>query len=1414
MTYSSNHGEPGLLPWRRFWCPRDGSYAVDGGFLLDPESEYARFHGSDAVAYELLSAKRCLVLLGEPGTGKSSELRRMASEASGSPRAEPAVTLYRDLREYESMADIQTAILESTVATPWREGDGQLLLFLDSLDEALLSVEVIASRLASMLSGYPVERLTLRIACRTAEWPDFLGEALRGLWGDEAYGVYEITPLRRKDVRIAAAHRGLAPEAFLSAVHDREVTAFASKPSTLKLLLDLFTRTGGGLPQSQAALYREGLLHMCEGHDPDGERRASRRGSRYSAAQRFAIAARVAAVTILGNRAAVWMGPRADAPGADVGIAVLAGGTEPVGGDTIQVDDDSIRDVLANTGLFTSRGPRRMGWAHQTYAEFLATVWLLAHKMPLSQMEGLLRHPGDRDRKFVPQLHELVAWLAGMDREFRDLVLGVEPEVLLRTDVRTLDDADRGSLVAALLSMEEIGRLPFQDYFQPRRYDRLSHAGLADQLRPWIEEPERHSGARELAIEIAGVTGAAALSGALADVAVESSEAMDTRVAACRALARIGDPQAVGRLAPLAARDLPGDDLDELRGAALEALWPAHISSETLFGVLTSPKSHSFHGGYYKHFLRKLADTLDGASVPRALAWVIQNDWAAEGFPDLRIGIIRRAWDFGDDPAVLEALAEEISSDLRRHREWAMRGENAEEFAAAISAHPQRRRRLVERLVAQVGESGWRLSVRLVRTVPPLLLPNDFSWLLDAVSSAPGEAERDAWTQLAARRFTPDEYGHLDELYARRNDPGLAGVVGAVLGPEPLDSPTATTWRQHADQMRELEALEAERMRRETPPPAQEVIAAELERFNTGADAWIRIEWALLRSQEEEGGWGSITIRPSSTWVWHSLPEAVHRQVLDVARTYLRADVSPGETLMYDQWRGRAGYQAFLLLLDEEPATPRTFPPAVWERWVRAIVTSGRTGRSARLEDYIRDQELLEIAYRAAPDVVTGEVVALLSAENTEQKQMSSASHFAELREPGFQAALIELAFDPCLAARSVRQLLSMLLEQGCPAAERRALDELPERVPRGAAARLRALAIAEALFIDGSDPAVLGAWRFVRRSKQLGREFALSVATRGSNRRLRAFDEHQVGQLFTWLGELFPPPDPVYPGMHEVTREDEVRRWRNSCATELENRATPAAVGTLEALARRWKEFPWLNQTIGRAEAEMRRQTWMAATPTQLLELAAGMDKRFVASSGQLMDLVIESLGRMEEELQGELPAAANLWDERDGGARPKNEEHLSDEIARHLRRDLMGRRLVIGREVQISRPSRGAQSGKRTDIYIEAGDPSSPATTPLTLVVEVKGSWNPSVLEGIGDQLVGQYLARNPRCRHGLYVVGWYLCSRWIQEEGKARTRRLGSESALRSRLRDQARASMDSTRRIEAVVLDCSWASDEQS
>lgn len=54
--------------WKRFWCPREGMINLsDGGFLLDPESNYVKWVEGNVVSYEEIAHKPCLALLGNLG---------------------------------------------------------------------------------------------------------------------------------------------------------------------------------------------------------------------------------------------------------------------------------------------------------------------------------------------------------------------------------------------------------------------------------------------------------------------------------------------------------------------------------------------------------------------------------------------------------------------------------------------------------------------------------------------------------------------------------------------------------------------------------------------------------------------------------------------------------------------------------------------------------------------------------------------------------------------------------------------------------------------------------------------------------------------------------------------------------------------------------------------------------------------------------------------------------------------------------------------------------------------------------------------------------------------------------------------------------------------------------------------------
>jgi hypothetical protein len=110
------------------------------------------------------------------------------------------------------------ALFESDEVESWRKGDWLMHLHLDSLDECLLRIDNVAAILADELPKQPVDRLHLRIACRTAPCPALLENALEDLYGD--CPAYELAPLRRIDVLRAAEQSGISnPDAFLQSAY-------------------------------------------------------------------------------------------------------------------------------------------------------------------------------------------------------------------------------------------------------------------------------------------------------------------------------------------------------------------------------------------------------------------------------------------------------------------------------------------------------------------------------------------------------------------------------------------------------------------------------------------------------------------------------------------------------------------------------------------------------------------------------------------------------------------------------------------------------------------------------------------------------------------------------------------------------------------------------------------------------------------------------------------------------------------------------------------------------------------------------------------------------------------------------------------------------------------------------------------
>ncbi len=539
---------PFYKSWKRFWYPRGKTINRDyGGYLPDPETEYGRFSNPDVVPFESIASMPCLVLLGEPGIGKSTATRHAVEEVT------KEACLWFPLGDYDSDSGLCNAVFGNETFQTWLNGTHRLYLFLDSLDEGLLSIKILVRILKRELGKCPCDRLLFRITCRTADWSNSLEEKLKQFWGESNVGVYELAPLRRVDVIEAAKNNKLDPNAFLQEIHNREAVPLAIKPITLKFLIETY-RQNGQLPPTQKKLYLEGCRLLCKEINPD-RCDAGFIGS-LTPGEKLIVTARIAAVTVFGNRAGIWLGEDYQSSDKDVTVQELSGGKEKADGDEFAVGRDEIKEALG-TGLF-SFGTHRIGWTHQTYAEFLAAWYLVQHQMSLIQMMSLITHPNDPDRKLVHQLHETAAWLAGMVPDVFREIMKADPDVLLRSDVATTDVKDREALVKNLLKLYDEEKLlhTFGNYGY---YQKLNYPGLVEQLRLYIRNANKSFQARHIAIDIAEVCNLEDLQGDLVEVALDSSQSIQIRENAASAVCRIGNNEVKARLKPLAMNEAGGD---------------------------------------------------------------------------------------------------------------------------------------------------------------------------------------------------------------------------------------------------------------------------------------------------------------------------------------------------------------------------------------------------------------------------------------------------------------------------------------------------------------------------------------------------------------------------------------------------------------------------------------------------------------------------------------------------------------------------------------------------------------------------------------------------------------------------------------------------------------------------------------
>lgn len=1200
-------------PWQRFWCPRDGTiHYGDDGYPTDPFSDFGESVQADLRTYAAISASPCLILLGETGLGKSHAI----AECKAHHERAGEMVLKFDLLSYNTDQFLVADLFHRPAFLDWQKGTDTLTLLLDSFDECRVpTLAVLLADQLALLETSVRTRLRIRIACRTAAWPESLTERLRALWGSNAVAVYELVPLRKCDVATAAAIHGLHADGFLAEVDRLRAYSLAIKPITLHLLFRTF-QNNGRLHATEQELYRAGVRVLCdetqERHDA-GVRHLTNTEARYT------IASRIAAITILSSRAAVWTAQSdATRPPSDVSIADLADGFEIVQGRPVPVDPERIHETLKVTGLFSSRGAYRMGWVHQSYPEFLAAEYMHACHLDADHVIALITgHTGTA--KFVlPQFAGVASLLARVIPGLFERLLTLHPTILLYSDAVVLDDERRHQLVEALLAAARRDELPTRTMRHTARLAHLNHPGLKSQFRHIVADTRRRFYERYLALSIVGACRVGGLEKELLVIARNRSDFVDLRCLAISCLIHTASPRIRGKLIELAA-PAADDPNDRVAGYAFRAIWPDCISADELFSRIYPKRIRNHHGSYDDFVRRYLSETLLPGHLSAALAWVLRQP--TSNLPPSFIGfegaIIRLACANMDMPDVLPLLARALPHHLASNRgRIAPRYEDEDDSDPLFDdADPRRRQLLAAMLPNTVCRACSRSAYYLATSPEPLLRACDFPWLLDLAQWASDKASALKYLQFARRCYDPSIPSHSLCLLDHADVfPLIRTHFASWLDPVAMDSEPALAAREALRRSRENTSGDTPPFQL-NPPPSHHV-EHWLRCCETGAPhLWHQVARSLTLKPDSphddflDGP--DITCTPG----WVEASEATRNRIIAGARQYIVASDAQQDAYFMNHpgWspQGLAAYQAFRFLWVHDRAFVTSLDAQTWRRWLVALLVNPPSMADEEVANYGR--ALLARGHEVAPASFLGALQIVLRSEAS-NGHPSVLYRFKTFAPPDVLSQIHELAWGGELPPHGAICLLEFLVEHRHKPTMARciALFTGPSKRLNGSADAFRTGAVcAFAQHISAAQWPVL--WTVFRTRPALADQVVARWSRPDDESKMTTrLTDRQIANLYIWIERR--QRRQLATAQKESVAPD-VDIWSNKALLqELSRRETPSACAQLLRIRNALPHLPWLTQVVQSATETMRAKAWTPQSPSDLLRLLSKSKSSFSA--------------------------------------------------------------------------------------------------------------------------------------------------------------------------------------------------------
>lgn len=1353
----------------RFLYQCDQEVQLDPDGLLLPHGNF--FTPNNIISFEQFSKLSGAILIAEGGMGKSTLLKQLKGLS-------PDTTLLMELALYNGDPEGFRSEIKSFLDS---SSNSIKSIIFDGLDEvqnlgSILRIVREISNSSKSLNIWIASRDITAIRIFQDEFP-YLKSFL-------------LAPFTEKNIEDLAVTEGVNKIEFIQAIKRSGCVGICAKPLGCKLTLSLFKKNA--LKDfSQKELWHQGMRILCD-ETPSSNKRTLPRSS-YSLDQVMSCTAWIAVCLVLTEKGLIWGNESSLCPEGCISISDLV---------IDQFTIDLIGTALVR-GVFTSYGDGCFRFAHSMYHDYFAARGLVEF-IPSRHWSGLLF---SHDRKGVP-LHRtgVASWLATFNKEFLEELSEAQAEIMLLS-VDIIQSIGPSNLCSALLKRADA--ISFEQRHRPSiagNLFRLASSETSRVIQGCLQNANSSESEIDFAVEIATACKCADLSSILVERILNKALPHRQRVEALYSVLHIGDENTKSRLREILPLDPKEDSNDELRGYVLRCCWPKHLPPDELIKHLYPPQRANHIGAYAIFITHDLPNSFDDvmneSNATFFLRWGLNYiaDKQMNDLGDLSRMIYTYCWNKVNICGVANILAEGYLMALRRHGS-PFCDETSSKVAKSINlpkndfSQEIEKRFIVLEALLQLG-----VDERLISSIPyrtyPLYGQEDADLLFKKIIADPNEALSGQWAiciKSLLYRIDLDKYSEqINKVHNLRPD-----LIDSAQEIKEEINVSRTRQREQEQEWYE-ERQGYENNIRDSQAKIDSDIKTVLSRMDLNPNLF---GWIARLLDFENGRQETISIDLRQSFGWNKLTPEEQNSLITMAELYLqKGNINPTAPSQHIN----SVAQAFTLLHSSSSQRFQNLSEEVWQK---------RSVELLKLSIYDIYDELLNPLLTTLstkyPEIAEVALINVIKQELSTKSVSILDRWYFPLPDSQVKTILeivktqqndIEMSF----------RILEILATKGKSDFVKKFLDELfgdkwnyPPNLKLS-----KQLLLAFSLDPDRYSQKIIDIFK---KDREWGRKWIENILMDRDDRLINSLikcSSNLVSDFYIFLHTEYPQStEPQHETGYIVEPIDNIHEMKNRLIRALIGLGTDDSVAALEKIYAHFPDDQWMRHCIIDAKENVlaKRAPTISISELKVLFKEKNGNRRLINSILELDALVSDKLKEYQFYLQGDTPAIGDLWDTGKTNTRPRDEEYLSDHLARFLRLT-MNSGVIINREVQIKRKLyEGGQSGSRTDLWIQAFDQSG---NTLTLCIEVKCNWNLSAKSAIKDQLIDKYMSGGT-AEAGILLLGWFVCPKWNNSDRRlSDTTKIWKDmTTAQTDLEIQAENECGNDKRVSAIVVDCS-------